>query len=248
MAIFTDARLRIEPLAVAIRAADHAHVLFELSESAGRSACAVLFEQLRNDAVERAAVFLRGLAGPPRERDVLVAGAPEPDVAMLLCKFAPRRFQQRALGEDELALHRLGHAAIDVPLPAAQILPRADELDAASDRTTSLVPGPSRSGSKLKNSPRPSHVEAHAVRAVEAEQLRRRFVEADAAVGAGEVRGENDVAGLARRFAARRCCFLLESRSAVESASLRLQLRGRTHSLGSLLARLAFFLASCVRD
>ena len=46
--------------------------------------------------------------------------------------------------------------------------------------------------------------EAHALRAVEAEQLRRRLLEADAALGAGEVRGEDDVAGLragARRFA-----------------------------------------------
>ena len=38
--------------------------------------------------------------------------------------------------------------------------------------------------------------EAHSLRAVEAEQLRRRLLEADAALGAGEVRGEDDVAGL----------------------------------------------------
>ena len=31
----------------------------------------------------------------------------------------------------ELALHRLGDAVIDVPLPAAQVLPRADQLDSS---------------------------------------------------------------------------------------------------------------------
>ena len=46
--------------------------------------------------------------------------------------------------------------------------------------------------------------EAHALRAVEAEQLRRRFLEADAALGAGEVRREDDVAGL--RAGARDAC------------------------------------------
>ena len=46
-------------------------------------------------------------------------------------ELVPRRFEQRALGQLELALHRLGHAVIDVPLPAAQVFPRADQLDAA---------------------------------------------------------------------------------------------------------------------
>ena len=53
------AGLRVEPLAGAIGAADHAHVLFELANLRRALAGAVLFQQLGNEAVERAAVFLR---------------------------------------------------------------------------------------------------------------------------------------------------------------------------------------------
>ena len=70
---------------------------------------------------------------PARQVNVMCSSpVPHSQMSRSFCgKIAPRRFQQRALGQRELALHRLGHAAIDVPLPAAQILPRADQLDAA---------------------------------------------------------------------------------------------------------------------
>ena len=125
------ARLRIEPPARAIGAADDAHVLFELANLDRAFAGAVFFEQLGDEAVERAAVFLSGFAGAPGVRDVLVAGAPEPDVALLFGEFLPGLFEQRAFFEAELALHRFGDAAVDVALPAAEVFPRADELDAA---------------------------------------------------------------------------------------------------------------------
>ena len=70
---------------------------------------------------------------PARQVNVMCS-SPVPHSQMSRCfggEFAPRRFEQRALGELELALHRLGDAVIDVPLPAAQVLPRADQLDAA---------------------------------------------------------------------------------------------------------------------
>ena len=60
------------------------------------------------------------------------------------------------VGKLELALQRLGHAAIDVPPPAAQLFPRADQLDAALLKRL-LGSGTSRSGSNVKNSPRPLH-------------------------------------------------------------------------------------------
>ena len=84
-----------------------------------------------------------------------------------------------------------------------EIFPRADQLDAALlERLLAIAT--SRVGSKLKNSPRPSQVRHMPLRAVEAEQLRRRLVEAEAALGAGEVRRENDVARLRARGAALR--------------------------------------------
>jgi len=53
---------------------------FELVELRLAVAGAIFFKQLGDDAAVRAAVFLRGLAGAPGERDVLVPGAPEPKV------------------------------------------------------------------------------------------------------------------------------------------------------------------------
>ena len=70
---------------------------------------------------------------PARQVNVMCS-SPVPQSQMSRCssvELVPRRFEQRAFGELELALHRLGDAAIDVPLPAAQVLPRADQLDRA---------------------------------------------------------------------------------------------------------------------
>ena len=72
-------------------------------------------------------------------------------------------------------------------------------------------------------------LEAHALRAVEAEQLRRRLLEAEAAIGAGEVGGEDDVAGL-RAGAARS----VRASRAVLAAS-----RTIVRLVGSRTARLA---------
>ena len=114
----------------AIGAADDAHELFELADLRFAFARAIFFEQLGDQAIERAAVFLSGFASAPGVRNVLIAGAPEPDFALLGREFAPGRFKQRVLGKAELALHRFGDAAIDVSFPTAEVFPRADELDA----------------------------------------------------------------------------------------------------------------------
>ena len=77
-----------------------------------------------------------------------------------------------------------------------EIFPGADELDAALLERLRVV-GDESIGIEAEELAEAVAGEAHAARAVEAEELRRWFVEADAAVGAGEVRGEDDVAGLA---------------------------------------------------
>ena len=102
---------------------------------------------------------------------------------------------ERAFGEREFALHRFGDAAVDMPLPAAQILPRADEFDATLFERLFSVCDESV-GIETEEFAQAIAGEAHALGAVEAEQLRRWFAEADAALGAGEVGGEDEVAGL----------------------------------------------------
>ena len=148
--------------------------------------------------------FCDALPGPPGVGDVLVAGAPQPHAAQLVVKLLPRRFEQRPFGAAPACApssrrRRDRCAAATGPgpstVPTSSIAPWANDL--SESRT-------SRSGSKLKNSPSPSHVEAHALRAVEAEQLRRRLVEAQAAIGAGEVGGERRCRPAAAAVAARR--------------------------------------------
>ena len=190
----TAQRLRVEPAALAVGAADDVHVRFELVDQRLGLGGAVLFEQLGDDAVERAAVLLRVLAGPPGERDVLVARAPQPDAALVLGELVPGRFEQVVVAEVELAVHRLGDAGVDVPLPAAEICPRADELDGARGERLRRI-GHELRGVEAEHVAQAVARRAHALRAVEAEQLRRRRLEAEAAGVAGVVGAERDVAG-----------------------------------------------------
>ena len=96
----------------------------------------------------------------PARQVYVMCSSPVPQSKMWRCSSA-RSFHGVSssvpFGELELAFHRLGDAAIDVPLPAAQVLPRADRARsrlAMNDLSGAVT---SRSGSKLKNSPRPSH-------------------------------------------------------------------------------------------
>jgi hypothetical protein len=91
------ARLRVEPLAAALRALHHTHVFFELPALHLAAGAAMLFHQLGHEAVKLAAPHHRRVALTPSERDVLVAGSPEPNVAMLLVEVAPRSAEQRVL-------------------------------------------------------------------------------------------------------------------------------------------------------
>ena len=122
--------LGIEPLAVAIGAVNDIHELFERGDEGFALRPAVFFQQFGDQSYEIPAVLLRIFSGPPGESDVLVPGAPEPQESMFVCQFAPRGLGERSLAKLQFSLHRLGDTLVDVPFPAAQILPRANELDA----------------------------------------------------------------------------------------------------------------------
>ena len=107
------------------------------------------------------------------------------------------RFEQVAVAEAELAVHRLGDAGVDVPLPAAEVVPGADELDGAGGERLRRI-GDELRGVEAEHVAQAVARGAHALRAVEAEQLRRRRLEAEAAGVAGVVGAEGDVAGVGR--------------------------------------------------
>ena len=116
--------LRVEALALAGRAAHHAHVLFELHPPRPGGRLLEAAQQLRDDAFPLAAVLPDAAAALlPLEGDVPVAGAVEQQVAVLRRQVLPRRLQVDA--------ERLGHALVDVPPPAAHAAQRADERDRA---------------------------------------------------------------------------------------------------------------------
>ena len=93
-------------------------------------------------------------------------------------EFLPGGLQHGARLEVVLAFERLGHAVVDVPPPAAQ--------SSASVPISSMQPcwndllgsGISSSGSKRVDLAQPVALQAHALRAVEAEQLRAGRLEA----------------------------------------------------------------------
>ena len=186
------ASLRIEPSAVAGGAGDHAHVFFELAGLHLAVGAAMAVEQLRDDAFEMPAVFRAMRAAAPGERDVLIAGAVEPDFLQRGIELAPRRFEHRAGFKFAKTLDRVGDALIDVATPAAHVAPGADEFDRTlgereigiGDETLRIEGVDFAEAVALR---------AHALRAVEAEKLRAGRIEAEAAMGAGVMGGECEV-------------------------------------------------------
>ena len=107
----------------------------------------------------------------------------------LRIEFLPGRFQHRARRQAVLAFQRFGHAAIDVPPPAAHLAPRADQFDAALLERSARV-GNQPLGIERVDLPQPVALGAHPLRTVEAEQLRAGRLEAQVAVRAGVVGGK----------------------------------------------------------
>src|SRR5205807_10223499 len=88
----------------------------------------------------------------------------------------------------------LGHALVDVPAPAAHLAQLADQGDGPVGEAGGLI-GDEQVRVEGVARAQPVAVGAHAVRAVEAEQLRAGRLITAVAVGAGVVGGEEDVVG-----------------------------------------------------
>ena len=186
------AGLGIEPAAMASLAAEDPHVLFQLPALRAAAGVAVLGQELGNDPFERSTPFVARGPAPPREGDVLLAGAPEQGLPHPFVELFPGRFQHAAGRKPVLALERIRHAAENVPFPAAHLPPFAQQLDASLLKRAARI-GNQPLGIERVNLAQPAALGAHALGAVEAEQLRAGRFEALLAVGAGVVRGEGDV-------------------------------------------------------
>ena len=179
------AGLRVEALAVARGALDDAHELFELHAPRPGGRLLELREQLRDDALPLTGV-LPDLAAAllPLPDDVRVPRAGQEQIAVRLGQLVPRRFQVDA--------ERLADAFVDVLAPLAHALQAADDRDSAVVEAHGVVwhdevgvEGVTRADAVALG--------AHAERAVEREQLRRRRLVADSAVRARVVRTEEQV-------------------------------------------------------
>src|SRR5690349_23481510 len=105
------------------RAADHAHVFFELLLLHLALAGLMLAGKFGNDPLELTAIHHRRLPAAPGERDVFLAGTIQPYALLFSRQLVPRRVEQRAALPLVLALERVGHALIDVSPPATQFVP-----------------------------------------------------------------------------------------------------------------------------
>src|SRR5205823_5321572 len=117
------ARLRVEPLALARRAAHDPHVLFQLQAPRSGRRLLEAAHELRHDAFPLAAVLPKSVPLLPGVGDVFVAGAVEQPVAMLIRQIAPRLLQVDAEG--------FGNAVVDMPPPTAHAAPRTDQRNSA---------------------------------------------------------------------------------------------------------------------
>ena len=187
---------------MAIWTSHRPHIAFELATLRHAVRVAILVQQVGDDPFEHAAVLHRRLAAAPRVGDVQLAGAPQPELLKFRFEFFPRCLQHGARFEFMHAFDRLRHAVIDVPPPAPEILPATDQ------RETSLLEVQRRVGNEQAGIEGVEFAQAvafvaHALWAVEAEQLRRRRLEAQSTVGAGVIDREDRIAGPCLRAARR---------------------------------------------
>src|SRR5262249_47597294 len=94
----------------------------------------------------------------------------------------------------EQPLHRVGHALVDVPLPATQIAPGSDEREAAGLKRQRRVRH-QQLGIEAVQLAQAIAGAAHALRTIKAEKLRAGRLEAEAAVRASVMRRKLQVAG-----------------------------------------------------
>ena len=179
---------------MAVDAVDHAHVFFQAATLHAVLRIAVLREQPGNDALELSTPLLARRSGTPGERDVLLAGAPEHGFLQLGIQFFPRGFQHGARFQAVFQFQNVGHAAIDVPLPATQLPPFAHQLNAALLERFRRV-GNQTPRVETVDRAQAATVWAHALGAIKAEQLRTGRIETDLTIGTGIVGRKLEVVG-----------------------------------------------------
>src|SRR5690606_21410858 len=113
----------------------------------------------------------------PSVGNVLIAGAPQPDVLLVFREVAPRRVEQRALGPLAHALDRVRHALVDVALPAAHVAPGAQQLKAPLLERERRIRNEQPWIEAVQFSQAIAR-NAHPLRTIETEQLRARRLEA----------------------------------------------------------------------
>ena len=177
--------LSVQPLALAGRARDDPHVLFELQAARSGRGFLEAAQELRHDPFPFAAVLPDGAAAHlPFERDMLVAAPVENPVAMLLGQIAPRRLQIDAKG--------LGHALEDVLPPSPHAPHAANQRNRPVEKAQRRI-GDEQLGGEIVSGAKAVAIQTHSLRTVETKELRAGRLVASVAVRAGITGGEQRV-------------------------------------------------------
>ena len=179
-------------------------MLFELSSSHWVIRFAIAFEQLGNETFERAAVFPRATSVAPFISDVPIAQPVQKQPFRFVGQVFPRRFQKAAFFEIKVGLNGASHAFIDMPSPASDAFDRSQQSQATVPQRFLLVLD-QRLQDELKPLAEAVALMTHSLRAVKAEELRRRRFETDSAIGAGVMRTEKLFGSRTWNFVTRFC-------------------------------------------
>src|SRR5262245_2490567 len=186
--------LGVQPVAATGRALDHPHVLLELHPPRTGGRLLEAREQLRDDPLPRPAVLPHDpIALLPFKGDVLVAGPEKEPVAMLLGQLVPRRLEVDAEG--------LRDPLVDVLPPPAHAAELADQRERPVVERQGRVRDEEIGVERVARA-EPVAVRAHALRTVEAEELRGGGLVTPMTICAGVVGGEEDVFGRRGRVVA----------------------------------------------
>ncbi len=164
--------LRVQPRAVAGRAVGEVHRLFEHPSEHRVVRLVVPVEQFGDDSGKRPAVLPDSATITPGKGDVPFAGPVEDQVLSVCGQLVPRCLEQGVGFESDVGFDGSCGSLQEVSSPSTDFRNSAQHLDgSAPQRLVGL--GHQVVGQKLVPPAEPVAVEAHAQRAVEAEELRR---------------------------------------------------------------------------
>ena len=177
----------LEPCPLALRARPVRHVLLDLLADLLRLGLDEPALQVLDDAGEaRVVVPHAALVVAVAERDALLAGAVEEQVPVLLGHVVPRHAGVDAERLGDALEHLLEPAERELPVGKQRALVDADRAVGHDEAGIDLLGGPEAVAGR-----------AGAVRVVEAEDARLDLGQRDAAVDAGELLAEGELAGVA---------------------------------------------------